>query len=121
MQGPALDIPDKNRNGVEVFFDFSEDPNLRVEHVQFFVTVDHDYRGDLRYELVSPSGQKSVVRPRPYDRGRRLVEWPFLTVHHWGESSRGVWRLRVTDVFGGDTGQLKAVELVIHGARRTKT
>lgn len=121
LTGLDLAIPDNQTAGVEVRFDLGAEPSLRVEHVQFIVTVEHSYRGDLHYELVSPSGMSSTVAARPLDRGRRLLRWPFMTVRHWGEESRGVWTLRVSDRARRDTGVLRAAEIVVHGVRITET
>jgi len=115
--GLGLAIPDNRPEGVEVSFDLTGETNLRVEHVQFLITLNHNYRGDLHYELISPSGMVSTVAGRPLDRGRRLVRWSFMSVHHWGEESRGVWTLRVSDRARRDTGVLDAAELVVHGVR----
>lgn len=113
-------IPDANRSGVVLEFDLSAEKDLKVEHVQFIVSVRHDYRGDLRYELTSPSGTLCVVSSRPFDSGNRLVDWPFMSVHYWGESSRGVWRLRVIDTSKAISGELEEATLVVRGTMRTK-
>jgi subtilisin-like proprotein convertase family protein/subtilisin family serine protease len=118
--GLPLRIPDNDRRGVVVSFDLSAEQNLRVEHVQFIVTVTHAFRGDLHFELVSPAGMVSTVPGRRLDRGRRLVGWPFMSVRHWGENSQGVWTLRVSDRAARDVGTLDQVELVVHGTRITR-
>lgn len=114
-------IPDANRSGIVLEFDLSAEKDLKVEHVQFIVSVRHDYRGDLRYELTSPSGTRSEVSARPFDSGDRLAQWPFMSVHHWGEPSRGVWRLRVIDTSKGISGVLEEAALLVRGTMRTKT
>jgi subtilisin-like proprotein convertase family protein len=118
-----LPIPDDEPNGVTLEFDFSDTskfPSLRLEHVQFRVSATHSYRGDLQFVLTSPSGMTSVVESRENDDGTSLVNWPFLSVRHWGESSTGKWKLRVIDTYSGDTGFLQSASLLIRGARMLK-
>ena len=56
----------------------------------------HTKRGDIMIELTSPRGTKSVLLPyREYDfvNEEGYDNWPFMTVHHWGESPVGTWTL----------------------------
>ena len=54
-------------------------------------------RGDLKIELLSPSGTLSVLlQPRPQDRyPDKYVDWSFMSVMFWGESPTGQWTLTV--------------------------
>lgn len=121
LRGLNLAVPDGNPAGVKVNFDFRDLTDLRVEHVQLAVSVAHAWRGDLRYQINAPSGMSSVVAVRPYDRGKRLSNWTFMSVQHWGESSRGIWSLEASDRVRGDTGVLQDAELIIHGTRILRT
>ena len=38
-------------------------------------------------------------------------DWLFNTVHHWGESSMGLWTLKVRDSISGGMGTLNSWEL----------
>ena len=54
-------------------------------------------RGDIQVEVTSPSGTTSTILPY---RGRDAVpgsyyQWPFMSVHFWGEDPEGEWRLVV--------------------------
>jgi subtilisin-like proprotein convertase family protein len=117
VRRPALNlaVPDGNSGVAKVSFDLSGLQNLRVEHVQLVVSAVHSWRGDLRYQLNAPSGMSSVVAVRPHDQGKRLDNWVFMSVQHWGESSRGAWTLEVSDRVRGDTGMLQSAELIVHG------
>ena len=42
-------------------------------------------------------------------------DWLFNTVHHWGESSMGLWTLKVRDSTSGGMGTLNSWELIFHG------
>lgn len=116
----GLPIPDGKAAGTTVEFDLSDIvkyPPIRAEHVQFAVTLRHAYRGDLRFVLTSPSGMTSLVEARPNDAGKALSNWAFMSVRHWGESSKGKWKLAVIDTYAGDTGKLEAATLVVRGTR----
>jgi subtilisin-like proprotein convertase family protein len=119
--GLSVGIPDAAPSGALVEFDLSAQPDLRAEHVEVVVSVRHGRRGDLRFTLTSPSGMVSVIGPRRLDGGRNFAGWPFRTVRHWGESSRGVWSLKIEDVAAGYAGTLTKVKLVVHGSRILRT
>ena len=50
--------------------------------------------------LTSPSGTRSTLLfPRSRDnKDTTFDEWPFLSVHFWGESPVGTWTLEVTNM-----------------------
>ena len=70
-------------------------------------------RGYIQIELLSPSGTKSILLPyrdndlTPYGSLQTVlsilrlpgelsdgyIEWPFMSVHFWGEDPRGEWTL----------------------------
>ena len=55
-------------------------------------------------ELTSPQGTTSTLLPyRSNDRSASsFTNWPFMSVHYWGEDPRGQWMLTVW--FRGSTG-----------------
>lgn len=64
-----------------------------------FFTADHARRGDIMVELTSPNGTKSVLLPyRKYDfiNVNEYFNWPFMSLHHWGESPIGTWTIVIT-------------------------
>lgn len=68
-------------------------------------------RGDITIDLTSPSGYTSHLLPR---RSRdyhtdNFKDWPFMSVHHWGESAVGTWTLSY------NSGHLNSVTLVLYG------
>lgn len=71
-----------------------------LEHVQCKVSLNYMPRGNIMLVLVSPSGTKSTLLfPRPRDTlGSRFDQWPFLSVHFWGESVAGTWTLEVINM-----------------------
>ena len=45
-----------------------------------------------------PGTPSTLLFERPRDiLSEKFDEWPFLTVHYWGEKAVGVWRLEVTN------------------------
>ena len=92
-----------------------------LEHVQCIITLKYVPRGDLRIDLISPSGTRSsILFPRPMDTHSDRIgfnEWPFLSVHFWGEQASGNWTLEVKpnprDI--GQGGVLKKWQLVFYG------
>ena len=59
----------------------------------------HPRRGDIKIELTSPQGTKSVLLPyRNYDfvNAEGYDDWPFMSVHFWGENPIGTWTLKIT-------------------------
>jgi subtilisin-like proprotein convertase family protein len=88
-----------------------------IEHVHAKITLKYSRRGDIKITLVSPSGTRCagldyavisiftincscvLLPPRARDNNNSgFHEWPFLSVHHWGEDVRGVWLLTIENV-----------------------
>lgn len=69
-----------------------------VEHVQCRISLKFFPRGDLRIVLTSPMGTESVLLfERPLDIiSSTFDDWPFLSVHYWGEKIAGRWQLKIT-------------------------
>ena len=113
-----LAIPDGEGASEAVKFDFANS-NLRVEHVEFTVTVTHPIRGDLGFILVSPSGMRSLAERRPNDDTQDFNSFTFTSVRHWGEVSSGTWELRAADLAAnGAKGTLKSASMKLYGTVR---
>jgi kexin len=81
----------------EVTQEMLDEANVeRLEHVTARVWIDHQRRGDVEVELLSPSGQLSVLaRQRRFDEATTgFAGWKFMSVKHWYviDSSRGKCR-----------------------------
>ncbi|GFS13299.1 neuroendocrine convertase 2-like [Elysia marginata] len=71
----------------------------RLEHVQVFIKMSSEMRGETSISLVSPAGTRSVLlSPRPLDDHSGDWGFIFMTVHSWDESPRGKWTLEVHHV-----------------------
>lgn len=70
-----------------------------MEHVQIIVNLTTPKRGDIEIEIRSPSGTSStLLTKRPKDNsGLGFNNWPFMTVHFWGEPPNGTWRLFINN------------------------
>jgi len=92
--------------------------SIRVESVEVvFSASDHDRWGDLDVTLIAPSGTISrlAVAHATTDPTVRYDDWRFGSVRHWGEDSKGAWRLLVSDAVAGNIGTLTAWRLTLYG------
>ena len=93
-----------------------------LEHVQCKVSLRYFPRGNVMIALTSPAGTRSVLLlPRPRDTfATTFEEWPFLSVHFWGENPAGTWKLEVLNM-GQDPptrpgqGLLRKWQLIFYG------
>ena len=95
---------------------FSVTNQLRLEHVGVRIVTDHPVRGDLNITVVSPNGTRSILQRYNSDVNPGPVDWTFWTVHHFGESPVGQWRVEITDEGQDATGSLLSASLVLRGA-----
>ena len=125
-------IPDNNATGIKKTFDFTAETPMRVEMVEVTVDISHEYRGDLTIQLISPSGTISNLATfSSFDGGaeaddpfgpdvlakplRGFHGWTFTSVRHWGESSKGQWKLAIADRSAFDTGTFHNATIKLHG------
>jgi len=67
------------------------------------VHIAHTFRGDLRIRLQAPDGTLYLLKNvNPFDSADNVNAT--YTVNLSGEAGAGTWRLRVDDVFSGDSG-----------------
>jgi kexin len=89
----------------EVTADMLKKANFeRVEHITLTMNVDHQRRGDLMVQLISPTGMVSHLSTarRDDEDPYGYVDWTFMSVAHWGESGIGNWTVIVKDVIIGN-------------------
>ena len=91
------------------------------ENLDYYYNNVTPNRGDIQIELTSPSGTTSTLLPyRPYDSWPGdYREWPFMSVHFWGENPQGEWSLIIRN--GGEEGTLEVsnVQLTLYGTEQT--
>uniref|UniRef100_A0A914L1P7 P/Homo B domain-containing protein n=1 Tax=Meloidogyne incognita TaxID=6306 RepID=A0A914L1P7_MELIC len=70
-----------------------------LEHVQAIIDVDTFTRGLIEIYLTSPKGTRSkLMSKRPKDTSSLgYINWEFMSVHFWGESSDGNWTLEINN------------------------
>ncbi|MEC4805575.1 MAG: S8 family serine peptidase [Jaaginema sp. PMC 1080.18] len=112
-------IPDDG-TVMEQSFTFTDD--ITVEAVEVMFDADHQLRGDLEVKLISPDGTESILAEAHTDdtdtNGTdKYNKWLFTSMRHWGESSRGEWKLQVRDTKGKDVGKWHKWKLNLHGAK----
>lgn len=91
-----------------------------AEHVQCKVSLRFFPRGNLRLDLTSPLGTTSTLL---FERPRDVVssnfdDWPFLSVHYWGEKVDGTWTMTVRNSGNRHVNQpgiLKKWQLIFYG------
>lgn len=59
--------------------------SISIEHIQVTVHIDHQRRGDVHIQLISPGNVKSdLIVGRGYDSSREgFKNWTMTTVAHW--------------------------------------
>lgn len=91
-----------------------------LEHVQCKISLRFFPRGNLRILLTSPMGTTSTLL---FERPRDVIssnfdDWPFLSVHFWGEKADGRWTLQIINAGNrrvNQPGILKKWQLIFYG------
>ncbi|KAI9487401.1 MAG: peptidase S8/S53 domain-containing protein [Benjaminiella poitrasii] len=73
---------------------------LRLEHITATVNIEHQRRGNVVIDLISPNQVKShLATQRSLDTDSNgITNWKFMTVKHWEENPIGNWTLTIYDV-----------------------
>lgn len=105
---PALSIPTTGT----VTTTINVASNIEIEHVLVHLDITHARAGDLVVTLVSPTGMESVLINHPSNGaftgiyGVSGIDFDTSSNAHWGESSAGLWTLRIQDTVSGNAGTL---------------
>jgi M6 family metalloprotease-like protein len=113
---PALAIPDANPAGVSS--SLMVDRSGTVKRLEVAIDITHTYIGDLRVELVSPTGRTAALHNRIGGGADNLVSTfdarpPSPLAAFVNQSAQGAWLLRVSDLAGRDVGTLNSWSLEI--------
>ncbi|KAK9307456.1 hypothetical protein QLX08_002254 [Tetragonisca angustula] len=108
-------IPPKSQLTLELHVKECSGVNF-LEHVQAKVSLMASRRGDLQIQLTSPQGTKStLLAKRPHDISKAgFNQWPFMSVHTWGERPHGTWKLEIHNE-GRYQDTLEEFKLVFYG------
>ena len=107
---PSLRIPDSDPNGVKsVISELA--PSGTTQGIKVDVDITHTYIGDLKVELITPTGQSVLLHNRTGRGQDNLIEtYDSLTTPNLadliGQPVAGPWELRVSDHAGLDIGKL---------------
>ena len=118
-ESPNAGLPDHSK-AQQVVGRIAVPDDVTVGSVAVAVDITHPFRGDLKIELVAPSG----VATRLYDGVREGInpeanlvgELPVSTELQ-GQRAKGIWQLRVGDYERGDAGTLNAWTLTVTPAQ----
>ncbi|MFF4378404.1 M4 family metallopeptidase [Kitasatospora sp. NPDC001547] len=105
-----LPIPD---GGPAVFSDIAVDrlPGQAPSDLRVSVDIKHTWRGDLAIDLVGPDGTVYPLKKSNLGDSAENVVATY-TVDASAQPAKGTWRLRVQDVYRGDSGRLDGWKLV---------
>jgi M6 family metalloprotease-like protein len=112
---PGLAIPDNDPAGAGSSISLSGSGTVR--HLKVSIDITHSYIGDLRIELLSPTGRRAVLHSRIGGGADDLLvtyetsapSSPLLSFV--GQPCAGPWVLRVADLAGRDVGTLNSWRL----------
>ncbi|MEV0919010.1 M4 family metallopeptidase [Streptomyces sp. NPDC049967] len=74
------------------------------------VDITHTYRGDLVIDLVAPDGSAYRLKNSSSSDSADNVQTTY-TVNASSEAANGTWKLKVQDVYSGDTGKINSFKL----------
>jgi subtilisin-like proprotein convertase family protein len=109
LQNVIKAIPDGNKTGIEAKTTISK--NIIVETAEVILDANHPDWGDFTVKLISPDGTESVLAnnipdlPNSNNSDKILPDsnqWKFISNRHWGELSKGEWKLQVIDENGNE-------------------
>jgi len=106
---PSLAIPDNNPAGISDTIDIDQSGTVR--DIKVWLDITHTWIGDLKIELVSPSGRAVMLHKQTggsrdniiqtYDVQNLIALQVFM-----GEEGQGTWTLKASDHAGRDVGKL---------------
>ena len=132
---PTFRFAEDEENFFQRIFDYDGSDNFEeiLTFLSFILsTTTAPKRGDIQVEMLSPMGTLSILLPYRYNdmvptqsiftptlsalfgsrvfhnNGEGYIDWPFMSVHYWGEDPRGEWTL--TFRYRGDYHYLAAFE-----------
>jgi serine protease len=100
-------IPDNNATGITSPITATRSGDSGTVTVK--VAIVHTYIGDLKVELISPTGQTAVLHSNSGGSADNINKT--YTVNMAGVESKGVWKLKATDNASRDTGYIDSWEL----------
>jgi subtilisin-like proprotein convertase family protein len=106
-----MSIPDNNSTGVTHkmgVFRLGNVTSLKVS-----VNISHSYKGDLKVQLISPSGTTYILHNRSGGSTNNVVISNLSLSTFNGQPAWGHWKLKVSDHASWDTGQINSWSLTV--------
>lgn len=106
---PAAAIPDNDPDGISSAINIAQSGT--AQRVQVSIDITHTFIGDLRVELVAPSGAQALLHDQFGGSADNLIVTFDSNTHPAladlvGQPTQGDWVLHVADLIGQDTGKL---------------
>jgi subtilisin-like proprotein convertase family protein len=118
---PGLVIPDNNPGGVSSAIAITQAGT--VQGIKVSIDITHTYIGDLRVELIPPSGSPAILHDRAGGNADNLIRMfdsvsSFALAGLIGGTAEGTWQLQVKDLEAADIGKFNrwGLELTIAAA-----
>ena len=90
--------------------------DLTLDWVELRLNVTSSHLRDLRIELISPDGTRSLIAENLAAAGARTaLDFTFSSVMHWGESVSGDWRVELSHANPAASFQVLGASLEFHG------
>ena len=119
----TLEIGDYGRQyTVDDFFTYHDRTGNTTEKLIEWLTDPHPRRGDIQIQLTSPQNTTSTLLPyRDFDfvNDEGYDNWPFMSVHNWGEDPTGTWTMRISYKSSSGYVRVSGVNLELYGTWRT--
>jgi subtilisin-like proprotein convertase family protein len=126
----AMSVPITNKqimNTKEIINKSVFNRNLKLEHVELEVDIDHANIGDLVISVISPGGTESIMmnrvgkKPGSSDIDRGLnnpnkLNFTFSTTHIFSEECNGEWQVKIVDKVGKEIGNINKIDIKFYGA-----
>ncbi len=106
-------IPDNNTAGIDQIVNVPA--GFYCEAVEVKLNISHNYVGDIRVELTSPSGHVSALTRVRSDSQNNFNNYVLTTLRNWDELATGDWKVHVSDRQSGTTGTWSNFELRLYG------
>ena len=118
-----LEIGDTGRRyTVDDFITYHDRIGNNTDKLIEWLTHRHPRRGDIQIQLISPQNTISTLLPyRDYDfvNDEGYEDWPFMSVHFWGENPSGTWTVRISYKSSSGYVRVSGVSLKMYGTWKT--
>ena len=101
-------IPDRDNRGVTSTLYVSR--TGAVGRLTLTLDISHPFRGDLRVVLISPTGNRYLIKEESRSEAGADLQGSWHIFAH-NENAQGVWKLQVSDLYYRDSGRINSWKL----------